>query len=102
MTLQLLRAALNVPKKRSYSITSSARASSDGGTANPRAFAVLRLTISSNFVGCSTGRSAGFAPLRILSTYVAARLYRSEKLGPHVSRIPAPAPVRVRHTVDSP
>jgi hypothetical protein len=24
---------------------------------------------SSNFVGCSTGRSAGFAPFRILSIY---------------------------------
>ena len=29
--------------------------------------------INSNFVGCSTGRSAGLAPLRILSTYLAAR-----------------------------
>src|SRR5262245_29888979 len=27
--------------------------------------------MNSNFVGCSTGRSAGLAPLRILSTYVA-------------------------------
>jgi hypothetical protein len=35
----------------------------------------------SNFVGCSTGRSAGFAPLRILSTYVAARRNKSVKLG---------------------
>jgi hypothetical protein len=26
------------------------------------------LMINSNFVGCSTGRSAGLAPLRILST----------------------------------
>jgi hypothetical protein len=39
----------------------------------PRAFAVLRLITSSNLVGCSTGRSAGFAPFGILSTYVAAR-----------------------------
>ena len=35
---------------------------------SPSAFAVFRLITSSNFVGCSTGRSAGFAPLRILST----------------------------------
>jgi hypothetical protein len=28
---------------------------------------------SSNFVGCSTGRSAGLAPLGILSMYLAAR-----------------------------
>jgi hypothetical protein len=40
-------------------------ASSAGGTVRPSALAVLRLTISSNLVGCITGRSAGFAPLRI-------------------------------------
>ncbi len=34
-------------------------------TAAYRAFAVLRLTTSSNLVGCWTGRSAGLAPLRI-------------------------------------
>ena len=34
----------------------------------PSAFALLRLTASSNFVGCSTGMSVGFLPLRILST----------------------------------
>src|SRR5262249_49151060 len=52
-----------------HSITSSARASSVGGSSMPSAFAVVRLTTSSNLVGCSTGRSAGFAPRRILSTY---------------------------------
>jgi hypothetical protein len=46
-----------------YSITSSARASSVGGTVRPSALAVLTLMISSNLVGCSTGRSAGFSPL---------------------------------------
>ena len=46
-----------------HSITSSARASSDGGTSRPSAFAVLRLTISSAFVDCWTGRSAAFSPL---------------------------------------
>jgi hypothetical protein len=51
-----------------YWITSSARRSSDGGIVIPSALAVLRLMTSSNFVGCSTGRSAGFAPFRILST----------------------------------
>src|SRR5262249_3499360 len=48
-----------------HSITSSARASSEGGTVRPSALAVLRLTASSNVVGCSTGRSAGLAPLRM-------------------------------------
>jgi len=37
---------------RPYSITSSARASSDGGIVSPSALAVLRLMTSSNFVGC--------------------------------------------------
>ena len=41
------------------SMTSSARASSVGGTSRPSAFAVLRLTTSSNLVGCWTGRVPG-------------------------------------------
>src|SRR5215204_3248692 len=48
-----------------HSITSSARASRVGGTSRPSALAVLRLRISSTFVDCTTGRSAGFSPLRI-------------------------------------
>src|SRR5262245_65285642 len=56
-----------------YWITSSARTRRDGGIVIPRALAVLRLMTSWNVVGCSTGRSAGLVPFRILSTYVAAR-----------------------------
>src|SRR5262249_27974261 len=44
----------------SHSITSSARASSVGGTSRPSALAVFRLTTSSYLVGACTGRSAGF------------------------------------------
>jgi len=70
------RAAVNSERRRvrseatdlSYSMISSARSSTDGGVVRPSAFAVFMFMISSNFVGCSTGRSAGFAPLRILST----------------------------------
>ncbi len=51
-----------------HSISSSARASSDGGTVRPSALAVPRLMTSSNVVGCLNGRSEGFAPLIILST----------------------------------
>src|SRR5262249_52477556 len=51
-----------------HSMTSSARARIDGGTVRPSNCAVLRLTTSSNRVGCSTGRSAGFVPFKILST----------------------------------
>ena len=36
------------------------------------AFDVLRLITSSNCAGCSTGKSPGLAPLRILSTEAAA------------------------------
>ena len=51
-----------------YWITSVASWSTAGGMVSPIARAALRLTTKSNVVGCSTGRSAGFAPLRILST----------------------------------
>jgi len=56
-----------------HSITSLAWTSSAAGMSIPSAFAVLRLMTSSYLVGCSTGRSAGLAPLRILSTKVAPR-----------------------------
>ena len=58
----------------SYLMTFSARMSTIGGIVKPSALAVFKLIISSNFVGCSTGRSAGLAPFRILSTKTAARL----------------------------
>ena len=45
-----------------YSITSSARASSVGGTSRPSALAVFKLMTSSKVVGCCTGRLAGFSP----------------------------------------
>src|SRR5262249_50202866 len=48
-----------------HSITSSARASSLSGTSRLSALAVLRLSTSSNLVDCTTGRSAGFSPLRM-------------------------------------
>src|SRR5262249_53679677 len=74
-TVGLLRPRRNRPRSRAaeqrderparHSITSSARASSVGGTSRPSVLAVFRLITSSNLVGCCTGRSAGFAPLRI-------------------------------------
>ena len=51
--------------RRSHSITSSASASNIGGISRPSALAVLRFMMSSNLVGCYTGKSAGFSPLRI-------------------------------------
>src|SRR3954470_714845 len=52
---------------RTHSITSWARASSVGGISSPSALAAFRLMINSNLVDCSTGKSAGFAPLRIFA-----------------------------------
>jgi hypothetical protein len=51
-----------------YSITSSARASSVGGTSSPSVLAVLRLITSSYFTGACTGRSAGLSPFRMRLT----------------------------------
>src|SRR5262249_50737094 len=81
--LALLRARRARPRRRAaderqdelappHSITLSTSASSCGGISRPSAFAVLRLITSSNFVGCSTGKSAGLAPFNILSTKIAA------------------------------
>ena len=52
----------------SHLISLFARASTSDGIVRPICFAVFRLMMNSNFVGCSTGRSAGLAPFRILST----------------------------------
>src|SRR5262245_30625159 len=66
-----------LPPRQHHSMTSSARASNVGGMVRPSAFAVLRLMISSYLDGASIGRSAGFSPLRMRSTYPAARRYWS-------------------------
>ena len=55
----------HLPLASHHSITSSARASSVGGTVRPSALAVLRLITSSNVVGCMTGKSSGRSPRRI-------------------------------------
>src|SRR5206468_6758404 len=70
-------------------ITLSALASTFGGIVKPICFAAFRLMMNSNFVGCSTGSSAGLAPFKILSTYVAARRYKSVKFAAYDMRPPA-------------
>ena len=57
-----------MPSALSHWMISSARTSTDGGIVRPSALAVFRLMTSSNLIGCWTGRSAGLAPFRILST----------------------------------
>src|SRR5262249_33655617 len=77
--LALLRARRERPRHRGtgekrdelaapHSITSSASASNLSGPFRPSALAVLRLMVRSNFVGCTTGKSPGLAPLRIRPT----------------------------------
>src|SRR5262249_11117191 len=53
------------PTAGGHSINSSARNWIELGTSMPSALAAFRLMTNSNFVDCSTGRLAGFAPLRI-------------------------------------
>jgi hypothetical protein len=73
---------LNRKMASAYSITRSARERNTGENVNPIVFAVRKLTASSNVVGCSTGMSAGFVPLRTLSTRSAARRYLSGRRSP--------------------
>ncbi len=69
----------------------------------PSALAVLRLMTSSNFVGCSTGRSAGLAPFRILSTYEHGRPVECEAARLHVfSQGVHRRQVRLRGKIDDP
>ena len=51
-----------------HSITLSARNTSPGGTSWPMAFAVWRLMTNSMWLGCSTGKSVGFAPRNSLTS----------------------------------
>ena len=51
-----------------YLSTSSAWNRTTGAMVTPRAWAVFRLMTNSNFMVCSTGKSLGLAPFKILST----------------------------------
>ena len=77
----LKRAATSGSRQR-HSITSSARNKYDAGIVSPIALAALRLMTISYLVGSCTGRSCGFAPLRIRSTYDAPLRNRSAVLLP--------------------
>src|SRR6516165_11580697 len=50
-----------------HSITSSASVSRLSEILSPSVFAVFKLITSSNLVGCRTGRSTGYGPLRIVA-----------------------------------
>jgi hypothetical protein len=62
-------------KKDSYSITSSAVNKSFVGMVRPSALAAFKFITNSYPVGCWKGRSPGFSPRKIRSTYEAAPRY---------------------------
>ena len=65
-----------------HSITSSASATKFGGMLRPSALAVFILMTNSNLVGCITGRSAGFSPLRMRPVYAPTWRKVSLRSGP--------------------
>src|SRR5262249_19014618 len=65
-----------------HSITSSARKRIEGGIVSSRDFAAPRFSANSNFVGCSTGRSAGLTPLRTFATIIPNCRQIAARLGP--------------------
>jgi len=52
---------------QNHRITLSALANKFGGIATPICFVALRFITISNFLGCSTGKSAGLVPLRFIT-----------------------------------
>jgi hypothetical protein len=60
--------SMSLFRMQNHRITFVVRNIIDSGIVSPSAFAVFRLTATSNTVGCSMGSSPGLAPLRILST----------------------------------
>src|SRR5262245_49393032 len=61
----------------------------------PMAFAVLRLTANSNFVGCSMGKSFGCRPCNILSTNFALCRNKAGPSAPYDIRPPLSTKPRV-------
>src|SRR5437868_6474442 len=51
-----------------HSMTSSARSKNDSWIIKPSTFAVIRFITRLNLVGCSTGKSPGLEPWKILFT----------------------------------
>ncbi len=62
-------------------ITLSALASTFGGIVKPICFAAFKLIHSSNFVGCSTGSSAGFVPFRQI---LSVQAFPPANVGPRI------------------
>jgi hypothetical protein len=78
-----------VQQTAAYSMTSSARTSSEVGILSPSVFAAFKLRTISIFVDCCTGRSDGFSPKRIRPAYTPWSRCASVTLAPKLSRPPA-------------
>ena len=76
------RTSLAAESRQPYSMIVLARSKNDSAILRSSALAVLRLITSSNFVGCSTGSSAGLAPCNILATTTAQRRNKSSSSAP--------------------
>src|SRR5262249_5178826 len=74
----------DAPEKgpQSYSMTSSALASNVGGTVRPSIRAVWGLMLSAKLDACTTGKSAGLAPLRMWPVYMPTWRHESTMLLP--------------------
>src|SRR5438034_3810044 len=77
-----LRTKCGEAKIPAYSISSSAMLSKPEEMVSLSALAVFMLMASSNLVGCKTGRSAGFLPIRIWPVRVPPCWYSSAELAP--------------------
>src|SRR5262249_202821 len=100
---RLLRARCERPRRRAaekgnelatlhirvHSITSSASCWRCKGTSTPSAFAVFRLIPTAMLGGRGPGRSGGFTPLRMRSTWPPARRNRSTRSTPYDIRPPS-------------
>jgi hypothetical protein len=82
-----------------HSSSASARSKNVSGIVRPMAFAVLRLTASSNFVGCSMGKSFGCRPCNILCTNFALCRKMAGPSAPYDIRPPASTKPRVVEAV---
>src|SRR6516162_2155349 len=78
-----------------HSRSASARAKNASGILRSIFFALFRLTASSNFVGCSMGKSFGSPPCKILCTNLALRRSKAGPSAPYDIRPPASTKARV-------
>src|SRR5205085_11096119 len=73
----------------SHSITSSARASRDGGTVRPSASAVRMFKQSSIVIGCWNGKSEGRVPAITFASIAAACRNSEERRDPYPASPPS-------------